>query len=136
MASIAIVFWSVRAAHDRATVDVLQKAGETLSVQAETLTGVLDKYRLMPPLLSRQSSVASLFIRDGDGNPQALDARHMAQELAGMSAAKDVAFLFPDGEILAHAHGAFVENGVGLERLVEVARQGRLGRMVDRKSVV
>lgn len=124
-----IVFWSVRAANDRATVDVLQKAGETLSVQAETLTGVLDKYRLMPPLLSRQSSVASLFIRDGDGNPQALDARHMAQELAGMSAAKDVAFLFPDGEILAHAHGAFVENGVGLEQLVEVARQGKLGRM-------
>lgn len=129
MASIAIVFWSVRAAHDRATADVLQKAGETLAVQTEALNGVLDKYRLMPPLLARQSSIASLFIRDGDGNPQALDANHMALELAGMSAAKDVAFLFPDGEVLAHAHGEFVANGVGLKQLVEVARLGQLGRM-------
>ena len=123
-----IIAWSVRSAAERAEFDARQKAGETLAVQAGTLTGVLDKYRLMPPLLARQSSVAALFVRDADGNPRSLEARRTADEIAGMSSALDVAFLFPDGEILAHAGGPFVEAGIGLAALIETARQGRLGR--------
>lgn len=126
--SIVVVFWSVRTARNGALEDVMQKAGETLAVQTETLTGVLDKYRLMPPLLSRQSSVRSIFVRDAGGNPQTLDARRAAEEITGMSGAHDVAFLFPDGELLAHARGPFVQSGEGLPQLIEAARQGRLGR--------
>lgn len=126
--STIVVFWSVRSAADRAFTDVIQKAGETLAVQTETLSGVLDKYRLLPPLLSRQSSIRALFIRDAQGNAQTLDARRTAEEIAGMSAALDVAFLFPDGEVLANARGAFVKSGEGLPALIEAARQGRLGR--------
>jgi two-component system C4-dicarboxylate transport sensor histidine kinase DctB len=126
--STMVVAWSVRSASERALADVMQKAGETLAVQTETLSGVLDKYRLLPPLLSRQSSIRSLFIRDAQGNAQTLDARRTAEEIAGMSAALDVAFLFPDGEVLAHARGRFVESGEGLPGLIEAARQGRLGR--------
>lgn len=124
----ACVFWSVKVAGERALTDVMQKAGETLAVQAETLSGVLDKFRLMPPMLSRQSSIGALFLRDANGNTRSLEARRAANEIAGMSAALDVAFLFPDGEVLAYARGDFVESGEGLPQLIEAARQGRLGR--------
>jgi two-component system C4-dicarboxylate transport sensor histidine kinase DctB len=98
-----IVAWSVRSARERALSEVMQKAGETLSVQTEILSGVLDKYRLLPPLLSRQSSIRALFVRDAEGNAQAVDARRIAESTASMSAAMDVAFFFPDGELLANA---------------------------------
>ncbi|MDF1609214.1 ATP-binding protein [Hoeflea sp. YIM 152468] len=123
-----IVAWSVRSAEDRALSEVMQKAGETLAVQTEILSGVLDKYRLMPPLLSRQSSIRTLFVRDAEGNAQNVGARRMAENIAGMSAAMDVAFFFPDGELLANARGSFARSDEGLPSLIEVARQGRLGR--------
>ena len=40
--STIVVAWSVSAAKQRALSDVMQKAGETLSVQTEILSGVLD----------------------------------------------------------------------------------------------
>jgi len=126
--SAIIVGWSVRTAQDQALSDVMQKAGETLAVQTEILSGVLDKYRLLPPLLSRQSSIRALFVRDAEGNAQAVDARRTAEEIAAMSAAMDVAFFFPDGELLANARGSFANNAPDLPVLIEVARQGRLGR--------
>jgi two-component system C4-dicarboxylate transport sensor histidine kinase DctB len=123
-----IVAWSVRSARERALSEVMQKAGETLSVQTEILSGVLDKYRLLPPLLSRQSSIRALFVRDAEGNAQAVDARRIAESTASMSAAMDVAFFFPDGELLANARGSFIDRAEGLPELIEVALQGRLGR--------
>ncbi|SOE16433.1 two-component system C4-dicarboxylate transport sensor histidine kinase DctB [Hoeflea halophila] len=126
--SAVVVAWSVSAAKQRALSDVMQKAGETLSVQTEILSGVLDKYRLLPPLLSRQSSIRALFVRDVDGNAQSVDARRTAEAISGMSAARDVAFFFPDGELLANARGSFADRAEGLPELIEVALQGRLGR--------
>lgn len=126
--SAIVVAWSVSSAKQRALSDVMQKAGETLSVQTEILSGVLDKYRLLPPLLSRQSSIRALFVRDVEGNAQSVDARRTAEAIGGMSAAMDVAFFFPDGQMLANARGSFAERDEGLPELIEVAMQGRLGR--------
>ncbi|MCY0096643.1 sensor histidine kinase [Hoeflea ulvae] len=126
--SAVIVAWSVGSATQRAHSDVMQKAGETLAVQTEILSGVLDKYRLLPPLLSRQSSIRTLFVRDTGGNAQTIDARRTAESITGMSAARDVAFFFPDGELLANARGPDARSAVALPELIEVARQGRLGR--------
>lgn len=126
--SAIIVSWSVRSSTERAYSDVMQKAGETLAVQTEILSGVLDKYRLLPPLLSRQSSIRSLFVRDAAGNPQTIDARGTAEAIAGMSAARDVAFFFPDGALLANARGSSAKSAVAPPEMIEVARQGRLGR--------
>lgn len=128
MASAAVVFSVVYSASKRAELAIRQEAGETLSVQSQTLAGILDKYRLMAPLLARQSSVASLFVLNAEDNPQAVDARRMASWLTGMSAALDVAFLFPDGRLLGHANGPFVTTRTGLEELTEEASQGLLGR--------
>lgn len=126
--SATIVAWSVSSAKDRALSDVMQKAGETLSVQTEILSGVLDKYRLLPPLLARQSSIRALFVRDAEGNAQSIDARRVAEATSSMSAAADVAFFFPDGEMLANARGSVAERSEGLPQLIEAAMQGRLGR--------
>ncbi|MEM5493121.1 ATP-binding protein [Hoeflea sp. AS16] len=122
------VAWLVSSAKERALSDVMQKAGETLSVQTEILSGVLDKYRLLPPLLSRQSSIRALFVRDVEGNAQSVDARRVAEATSSMSAAMDVAFFFPDGEMLANARGTFAQRAEGLPQLIAVALQGRLGR--------
>jgi two-component system, NtrC family, C4-dicarboxylate transport sensor histidine kinase DctB len=126
--TIAIVFYTVHASGRNAGDDILAEAGETLAVQSETLSGVLDKYRLMAPLLARQSSVASLFILNAEDNPQSVAARGMAGALTGMSAAADVAFFFPDGTLLGHARGPFVETRTGLDGLIRAASEGRLGR--------
>lgn len=126
--SAFVVAWSVNSAKERALSDVMQKAGETLSVQTEILSGVLDKYRLLPPLLSRQSSIRALFVRDVEGNAQSINARRVAEAMSGMSAAMDVAFFFPDGEMLANARGSVAERSEGLPQLIEAAMQGRLGR--------
>ncbi|MCC0014533.1 MAG: sensor histidine kinase [Hoeflea sp.] len=126
--SAIIVAWSVSSAKERALSDVMQKAGETLSVQTEILSGVLDKYRLLPPLLARQSSIRALFVRDVEGNAQSIDARRVAEVTSSMSAAMDVAFFFPDGEMLANARGSVAERSEGLPQLIEAAMQGRLGR--------
>jgi two-component system, NtrC family, C4-dicarboxylate transport sensor histidine kinase DctB len=126
--SAIIVAWSVSSAKERALSDVMQKAGETLSVQTEILSGVLDKYRLLPPLLARQSSIRALFVRDAEGNAQSIDARRVAEATSSMSAAMDVAFFFPDGEMLANARGSVAERSEGLPQLIEAAMQGRLGR--------
>ena len=126
--TLAIVFYTVHVAGKNAEGDILADAGETLSVQSQTLSGVLDKYRLMAPLLARQSSVASLFILNAEDNPQTVAAKGMAGALTGMSAAEDVAFFFPDRTLLGHANGPFVETRAGLDGLIRDASQGRLGR--------
>lgn len=101
------------------------KAAETLAVQAEALSGILDKYRLLPPLLSRETSVVSLF---RNGNDRSGAARRKAIEIHGMSGAKEVAFLFPDGRVLATARDLFSNDIAAQDHMLTAARQGRLGR--------
>lgn len=101
------------------------KAAETLAVQAEALSGILDKYRLLPPLLSREASVVSLF---RGGNDESGAARRKAIEIHGMSGAKEVAFLFPDGRVLATARDLFSNDIATQDQMLTAARQGRLGR--------
>ena len=106
---------------------ITQKANETLAVQTETLTGILDKYRLLPPLLARQDDIASLFQQDLSP-ALAGAARRKAEEIAGLSGARDVVFLYPDGRRLASARGVFPGSREQRTALIETARQGRLGR--------
>jgi two-component system C4-dicarboxylate transport sensor histidine kinase DctB len=110
----------------RAEQQLESKAAETLALQAEALSGILDKYRLLPPLLSREDSVAALF--ESRGEDVAAAARAKAIEIAGMSGAKEVAFFYPDGRMLAAAGDIFTGNPQEHRRLLEAVRQGRLGR--------
>ncbi|MCR9136512.1 MAG: ATP-binding protein [Alphaproteobacteria bacterium] len=123
--SAAAIVISAELWREQAERQLQAKAAETLAVQAEALTGILDKYRLLPPLLSREASVLTLF-RSGGVDDGA--ARRKAIEIHGMSGAKEVAFLYPDGRVLATAHDLFAEDISAQGQLLTAARQGRLGR--------
>lgn len=106
-----------------------QKAAETLAVQTEILTGVLEKYRLLPPLLTRQSDVVSLFSSSEPWAERVALAHIKAEEVAGLSGAREVSFFWPDGRLLASARNIYSEADDGASFLIEAARQGRLGRL-------
>lgn len=110
-----------------ALAEVRASADEALALQAATVTGILEKYRLLPPLLSRREDIAGLFDR-----PWAPDNRDEAArkaiEIAGFSGAKDVVFADREGRIFASARGIFDRSSVQETTLFEAAGQGRLGR--------
>lgn len=125
--SVALIWLFAEKEADAARLAAGREAAETLAVQRETLTGVLDKYRLLPPLLARQPDVAALFGQEpetGEFRRAGLKAR----EVASLSGAKDVAFFRPDGRVLASARGIFLELSADRAALIEIVRQGRLGR--------
>ncbi|PRD44731.1 hypothetical protein C5748_04865 [Phyllobacterium phragmitis] len=136
-AAIAVALISVAAIYvvstywrDRADVQIRRKAAETLAVQAEILAGMLDKYRVLPPLLSRQDDIAALFPETGLTPDLIGKARRKAEEVTGLSGAKEVAFFLPDGRLLASARRVFDDDPAGRRALIEAARQGQLGRAV------
>ncbi len=124
VAAIVVVasaeFWRQRAEQRQRA-----QAAETLAVQAEALTRILDKYRLLPPLLSREASIVALF----DAGGHATDAaRRKAIDIHGMSGAKEVVLFHADGRILAAARGLLAHEAPDQGELLDAARQGRLGR--------
>lgn len=106
-----------------------QKAAETLAVQTEILAGILEKYRLLPPLLTRQDDIAELFDNSLPEEARSRDARIKAEEVAGMSGAREVSFFLPDGHLLASARNIYQTSEDGSTELIDAARQGRLGRL-------
>ncbi len=125
----AVIFGAASYWKTLAAEQVRQKAAETLAVQTEILTGVLEKYRMVPPLMSRQSDVVSLF----PGGDSAVYSRQLAkmkaEEIAGLSGAKEVIFLLPDGTPMAAARDIYRDEAPGAEVLAQAARHGVLGRM-------
>ena len=62
IACLVLAAWFAREwAGDRAYGDLRATAEENLALQVEALTGVMEKYRLIPPLLSRRVDVRALF---------------------------------------------------------------------------
>lgn len=128
LASVVAVYGAAEIAGRRAAAELHRNAVETLAVQAEILTGVLEKYRLLPPLLSRQDDIVDLFVSDTPLAARKAKAAQKAEEIAGLSGAKEVVFLNPDGSILASARDVFTEEPAGHEVLIDAVGQGRLGR--------
>ncbi|MGV0879853.1 hypothetical protein V6767_22205 [Martelella sp. FLE1502] len=64
---------------------------------------MLEKYRLIPPLLARQDEVALLFASLASEDSIQKRARSLAEEVAGLSGARDMAFFTSDGKLLAAA---------------------------------
>ncbi|MAM12032.1 MAG: hypothetical protein CML23_16565 [Rhizobiaceae bacterium] len=115
-------------ATDRSRGYVQRQAAETLAVQAEVLNGVLEKYRLIPPLLARQDEVALLFSSLASEVSIQKRARSLAEEIAGLSGARDVAFFAADGKLLAAARDIFGDEPAGRAELLRAANENRLGR--------
>ena len=128
VASLFIVFFTANYFGLQAEYQLNQKASETLAVQSETLSGILEKYRLIPPLLTRQNDISSLFL-ENDPELRRERAHIRAEEVAGLSGAREIAFYWPDGQLLASARDVYRNEHQDMGELIDAARQGRLGRM-------
>ncbi|WP_198174072.1 sensor histidine kinase [Mesorhizobium xinjiangense] len=100
---------------------------EALALQTETLSGLLEKYRLLPPLLSRRDDIVQAFADPHSPRGLAL-AEAKATEIANYSGAKDAAFADASGRVFASARGIFDNSKLNESALLEAALQGRLGR--------
>ncbi|MET3598703.1 sensor histidine kinase [Martelella mangrovi] len=120
--------WSLTTSRTREYVQ--DQAAETLAVQAEVLNGVLEKYRLIPPLLARQDEIALLFASLASDAYIENRARTLAEEITGLSGARDVAFFAADGKLLSAARDIFGDEPAGRAELLKAAKENRLGRTV------
>jgi len=130
---VALAVWLARDwAGARAYDQLRASAEESLALQIEALTGVMEKYRLIPPLLSRRTDVRSLF--DGAGREQAESMRSLLRRVAAASGARDLAIADNDGTVLASARGLAETDTIARSGLPATVSQRRLGRAALRLS--
>lgn len=113
------------------TIEIHLRANihETLTVEAEALTGMLDKYRLLPALLGKRPDVPALFTQAQTASIKS-KARRIARETAGLSGAMDIMMIHPNGELLAAGINILSDTIAPNSPLITSALQGRLGREV------
>ncbi|MAU95878.1 MAG: hypothetical protein CMP81_08320 [Fulvimarina sp.] len=119
-----------RFAARQAFAEVYAGALETLNVQTATLDGVLDKYRVLPPLLAQGAEFRRFFAEPAGpaGGADAARMRIAAESVVGLSGALDLLLIDPAGAIFHSARGRLSETRDRLEEAIAAARQGRLGR--------
>lgn len=103
-----------------------REAEERLAIQTEVLTGLFEKYRLVPALVARRRDVADLFAAPEQASRD-VEAAAMALEVQGLSGAPHVLFVNSTGAVFAHAAPHRPAPAVPAS-LFEAARQHRLGR--------
>lgn len=104
-----------------------KSADETLNVQIESLNGLLNKFRSLPPILSRQQDVINLF----RANLPRDKIRDKLTQLAYFSGARDVALYSLDGGYYASAREVFptsLRASKDSEQLLIAPTESRLGR--------
>ena len=104
-----------------------KSADETLNVQIESLNGLLNKFRSLPPILSRQQDVINLFRSDFSRDK----IRDKLTQLAYFSGARDVALYSLDGGYYASAREVFptsLRASKDSEQLLIAPTESRLGR--------
>lgn len=114
-------------ARERAVADLERQARETLILQSTVLTDHLEKFWLLPPLLAGRDTIQTLFA--SADRPSGVTE---AKRVAGLSGAKDVLFLRPDGSVFLSAYGEFDRYEFSGADLVRMAMQNRLGRQTLR----
>ncbi|PTW59422.1 two-component system C4-dicarboxylate transport sensor histidine kinase DctB [Breoghania corrubedonensis] len=124
----ALVAWVTARVSERLMLDEIGlRAAASLDLQAATLESLLDKYRILPPILSRRPDVVELSrTRDRE------TAHRIAATAAGMTGAEEIRFLAEDGSLIGSSDIDAVGNAFDTEirEAVEQAREGRLGRQL------
>lgn len=111
----------------RARAGLQATAEESLALQIAVLSGVMEKFRLIPPLLSRRADIRALF---AGGSPRELaeSRRALLMNMASASGARDIAIADIAGNVLTSARG-FAETGSIVSSGLQVTvAQRRLGR--------
>lgn len=136
-ATIVCVALAVLIARDwagsRANAQLRARAEESLALQIEALAGVMEKYRLIPPLLSRRPDIRALF-ENPDGRDRAETMRGLLLEVSAASGARDLAIADINGIVLASARGLAETATIATSGLPVAVSQRRLGRAALRLS--
>lgn len=109
--------------------EVERRAEATLAVQAAVLEKLLDKFRLMAPLMARGPDAAEIVI-----NRDAERGKQVAAIAAGMAGAEEVWFLDRNGDVIVSStNNDLTATGSGRAAIRVVFRQaiqGQLGRQL------
>ncbi|MDN3721300.1 ATP-binding protein [Roseibium salinum] len=102
---------------------------QNLAVQTAVLERLLDKFRLLSPLLARGPDIGQVF--DSNGIPADPGIAAIA---AGMSGAEEVWLMDPSGRVLVTSHEGVPSGAIGdarqIPRAFEQAKRGQLGRQL------
>ncbi|MEN3791950.1 ATP-binding protein [Fulvimarina sp. MAC3] len=129
IALLAIVF-SGQFAAERERELIVRDATETLNVQTAVLEGILDKYRLLTPLVAQAREIRSILSPPGAPLIE-IDRNEALSEVAritAMSGALDVALLSAGQEIIASSRNRLSMDNPEVQSALQVASEGRLGR--------
>ncbi|GAB4358363.1 MAG: sensor histidine kinase [Oricola sp.] len=113
-------------AGERAYRRLRTTAEESIALQIEALTGVMEKYRLIPPLLSRRQDIRELF--DDPGREQTESMRGLLMGVAAASGARDLVIADIAGTVLVSARGFAETATIARSGLPVAVSQRRLGR--------
>ncbi len=127
---VGAIIFAARIAADATQADLRAKANETLAVQAETLTGLLDKYRLLSVVLANRDDVANLLVNPRD-KKISLTAQKITSRAAAASGALDVVLTRASGENIASGLTIVTEPLETDLPIMIAALEGRLGRGVQ-----
>lgn len=110
-----------------AAVQAQRDADESLRVQTSALTGLLNRFRALPPILARQDNIVALL-----GPKVPLETvRDKLTELAYLSGAADVALYQRDGRYISSArqlYAADLASHPATTELLKAPSESRLGR--------
>lgn len=124
----SLTLWGSLTWVERSSIQQAQRdATESLRVQAGALTGLLDRFRSLPPILARQEDIRRLFSAQAD----TADLRDKTTELSYLAGAADVALYRRDGSYITSARGLYAQNLTSQEATTELLRapaESRLGR--------
>ncbi len=128
LAATAVIVWLTGVTSLRFVLaDVERRSEATLAVQAAVLESLLDKFRLMAPLLARGPDAAAII-----SNENAPLGKHVAAVAAGMAGAEEVWFLDRDGRVIATSLNDDLAGTSGDSSAIQIAFDeamlGQLGR--------
>lgn len=128
LVTLVAAVWLARDwAGGRAASLLRANAEESLALQVEALAGVMEKYRLIPPLLSRRADVGALF--DGPSDPERAESvRGILMKVAASSGARDIVIADMDGTVLLSARGLASTGAITRSGIPAIVAQRRLGR--------
>jgi len=128
--STLALMWLTGHASLRITLAELQTgARANLAVQTAVLERLLDKFRLLSPLLARGPDISALLMRSGLSQDPGI-----AAIAAGMSGAEEVWLMDADGEVIVSSQDGVPSGSIGgrdaIRQAFDQALQGQLGRQL------
>jgi two-component system, NtrC family, C4-dicarboxylate transport sensor histidine kinase DctB len=123
-----LIGWATAQLAERLFLNEIEtRAQATLALQAAALDSLLDKYRILPPILARRPDVVDL-VTSGDRSA----GQQIAVSAAGMTGAEEIRFLDAHGNLIASSDLKAVGSQLDEEILqaADQAREGRLGRQL------